>query len=34
MKSTSTGRAMARDRSLMNMNAPLSTPTSSGGRPA
>ena len=33
MKSTSTGRSMARDRSLMNMKAPLSTPTSSGGAP-
>ena len=34
MKSNSTGRSIARERSLMNMNAPLSTPTSSGGRPA
>ena len=34
MKSNSTGRSIARARSLMNMNAPLSTPTSSGGRPA
>ncbi len=33
MKSTSTGRAMARDRSLMNMKAPFSTPTSSGRPP-
>ena len=33
MKSNSTGRSIARDRSLMNTNAPLSTPTSSGGRP-
>ena len=33
MKSNSTGRAMWRERSLMNMNAPFSTPTSSGGRP-
>ena len=32
MKSNSTGRSIARARSLMNMNAPLSTPTSSGGR--
>ena len=30
MKSNSTGRSMARARSLMNMKAPLSTPTSSG----
>ena len=34
MKSTSTGREMARDRSLMNMKAPFSTPTSNGGRSA
>ena len=34
MKSTSTGREMARERSLMNMKAPFSTPTNSGGRPA
>ena len=33
MKSNSTGRSIARARSLMNMNAPLSTPTSSGARP-
>ena len=33
MKSNSTGRAMARARSLMKTKAPLSTPTSSGGRP-
>ena len=34
MKSTSTGRSMARARSLMKMKAPFSTPTSSGGRSA
>ena len=33
MKSNSTGRSIARARSLMNTNAPLSTPTSSGSRP-
>ena len=32
MKSNSTGRSMARARSLMNMQAPFSTPTSSGER--
>jgi hypothetical protein len=34
MKSNSTGRSIARERSLMKTNAPLSTPTSNGGRPA
>ena len=34
MKSNSTGSAIERARSLMNTNAPFSTPTSSGGRPA
>ena len=33
MKSISSGRAMARARSVMNMAAPLSTPMSSGARP-
>ena len=33
MKSNSTGRSIARARSAMNMNAPLSTPTSSGRSP-
>ena len=32
MTSTSTGSWMARARSLMKTKAPLSTPTSSGGR--
>ena len=31
MKSNSTGRSIARDRSLMNMNAPLSTPDEQRG---
>ncbi len=34
MKSISTGRSMARARSDRKKHAPLSTPTSSGGRPA
>ena len=34
MKSTSTGSAMARHRSLMKSMAPLSTATSSGGSSA
>ena len=33
MKSISRGRAMLRERSAMNMAAPLSTPMSSGARP-
>ena len=34
MKSTSTGRSIARAKSLMNTNAPLSTQTSNGARSA
>ena len=31
MKSNSTGRSIARERSAMNMHAPLRMPTSNGG---
>ncbi len=34
MKSNSTGRSMARARSLMNMHAPFNTPTRRGARAA